>query len=148
MPELSHLLPIPASCFILNISTGAEEELEMSTQLAKALLRFADKQAGESPFRTPIDTVLVMRSERQKPPSHLIYQPAMCIVAQGAKWATFGGDRYEYRACEALVVGIETPSVGGVAEASPDKPCLVLAFGLDLAIMRSVAEGLDPPPAM
>ena len=120
----------------------------MSTPLAKALLRFTSKQAGASPFRTPIDTVLVMRSERQKPPSHLIYQPAMCIVAQGAKWATFGGDRYEYRAGEALVVGIETPSVGGVAEASPDKPCLVLAFGLDLAIMRSVAEGLDEPPAM
>jgi AraC-like DNA-binding protein len=120
----------------------------MSTPLAQALLRFTGKQPGESPFRTPIDSVLVMRSERQKPPSHLIYQPAMCIVAQGAKWATFGGDRYEYGAGEALVVGIETPSVGGVAEASPDKPCLVLAFGLDLAIMRSVADGLDPPPAI
>jgi AraC-like DNA-binding protein len=44
------------------------------------------------------------------------------------------------------VVGVETPSIGRVFEASPGEPCLVLAFDLDLAIMRSVAEGLDAPP--
>jgi AraC-like DNA-binding protein len=70
----------------------------------------------------------------------------MCIVAQGAKWATFGGKRLEYRAGQALVIGVETPSIGRVVEASPGEPCLVLAFELDLAIMRSVAEGLDAPP--
>ncbi|MDQ0474382.1 AraC-like DNA-binding protein [Labrys wisconsinensis] len=70
----------------------------------------------------------------------------MCIVAQGAKWATFGGNRLEYRAGQALVVGVETPSIGRVVEATPDEPCLVLAFELDLAIVRSVAEGLDAPP--
>ncbi len=31
----------------------------------------------------------------------------MCVVAQGAKWATFGGDRLEYRAGQALVIGVE-----------------------------------------
>jgi AraC-like DNA-binding protein len=70
----------------------------------------------------------------------------MCIVAQGAKWAMFGDSKLEYRAGQALVVGVETPSVGRVFEASPGEPCLVLAFELDLAIMRSVAEGLEAPP--
>jgi AraC-like DNA-binding protein len=70
----------------------------------------------------------------------------MCIVAQGAKWAAFGDNRFEYRAGQALVVGVETPSFGRVIEASASKPCLVLAIALDLAIMRSVAEGLDVPP--
>jgi AraC-like DNA-binding protein len=51
-----------------------------------------------------------------------------------------------YRAGEALVIGVETPSVGRVIEASPDAPCLVMALELDLAILRSVAETLDPPP--
>jgi AraC-like DNA-binding protein len=44
------------------------------------------------------------------------------------------------------VIGVETPSVCRVFEASPGEPCLVLAFELDLAIMRSVAEGLEAPP--
>lgn len=70
----------------------------------------------------------------------------MCIVAQGAKWAMFGGDRLEYRAGQALVIGVETPSIGRVIEASPGQPCLVLAFELDLAIMRSIAEDLAQPP--
>ncbi len=76
----------------------------------------------------------------------MIFRPAMCIVAQGAKWAAFGGNRLEYRAGQALVIGVETPSIGRVFEASPGEPCLVVAFELDLAIMRSVAEGLEVPP--
>ena len=116
----------------------------MVTELAKALLRYTDSHPGESPFMTPI--LAILRSDHPKPPSHMISRPAVCIVAQGAKWATFGDQRLEYREGQALVVGVETPSIGRVVEASPGKPCLVLAFELDLAIMRSVAEGLDNPP--
>lgn len=118
----------------------------MADQLAEALLRYTDSQPGESPFMTAIDTMAILRSDHPKPPTHMISRPAMCVVAQGAKWATFGGNRLEYRAGQALVVGVETPSIGRVFEATPGEPCLVLAFELDLAIMRSVAEELDTPP--
>ncbi|QUD87432.1 AraC family transcriptional regulator [Phenylobacterium montanum] len=87
-----------------------------------------------------------MRSDHPKPPNHMLSRPAICIVAQGAKWGTFGDNRLEYRAGQALVIGVETPSVGRVVEASPGEPCLVLAVELDLAIMRSVADGLEAPP--
>src|SRR5579859_7193880 len=93
---------------------------------------------------TPI--LAILRSDHPKPPSHMISRPALCIVAQGAKWATFGDHRLEYRAGQALVIGVETPSIGRVFEASPGAPCLVLAVELDLAIVRSVAEALEEPP--
>jgi len=118
----------------------------MPDQLAETLLRYTDRQPGESPFRTPIDGLAILRSDHPKPPTHMISKPAMCIVAQGAKWAMSGGNRLEYRAGQALVIGVEAPSIGRVIEASPGEPCLVLAFELDLAIVRSVAEGLDAPP--
>jgi AraC-like DNA-binding protein len=118
----------------------------MPDQLAAALLRYTERQSGESPFMTAIDGLAIMRSDHPKPPNHMISRPAICIVAQGAKWAIFGGDKLEYRAGQALLVGVETPSIGRVVDASPGEPCLVLAFELDLAIMRSVAEGLDAPP--
>ncbi|MBI1202724.1 MAG: helix-turn-helix domain-containing protein [Rhodopseudomonas sp.] len=118
----------------------------MPDQLAEALLRYTDRRPGESLFMTAIDGLAIMRADHPKPPSHMIFKPAMCIVAQGAKWATFGDNRLEYTAGQALVIGVETPSIGRVVEASPGEPCLVLAFELDLAIMRSVAEGLDTPP--
>jgi AraC-like DNA-binding protein len=120
----------------------------MPNEFAEALLRFTNRQSGASPFATAIDTMIVMRSDQPKPPTHMISRPSMCVVAQGAKWATIGGTRLEYRAGQALVIGVETPSIGQVVEANPGAPCLVLAFALDLAIMRSVAEGLEHPPAM
>ena len=118
----------------------------MLDELAKALARHADGRPGTT--LTAIDGMAILRSDHPKPPTHMIFQPALCIVAQGAKWAAFGGDRLEYRAGQALVVGVETPSIGRVVEAEPGRPCLVLAIELDLATMRDVAEGLDPPPRM
>ena len=97
---------------------------------------------------TAIDGMAILRSDRPKPPTHMIFRPALCIVAQGAKWAAFGDDRLEYRAGQALVVGVETPSIGRVLEAEPGRPCLVLAIELDLDTLRSVADGLDVPPRM
>ncbi len=118
----------------------------MIRQLAQAVLRYTNNQAGGTPFKTAIEGFYILRSDHPKPPSHILFRPALCIVAQGAKWATFGGNRLVYRAGEALVVAVETPSVGRVMEASPGNPCLVLILELDLAIMRSVAEGMDAPP--
>ncbi len=118
----------------------------MTKQLAEALMRFTARQAGDSPYVTPIDGLIVMRSDQPKPPSHMISRPALCVVAQGAKWAMFGGAKMEYRAGQALLIGVETPSIGRVIEASTEEPCLVLAFELDLAIMRSVADSLPTPP--
>ncbi len=110
------------------------------------MLRYTEREPGDSPYATAIEGMVIMRSDRPKPPSHMIFRPSMCIVAQGTKWASFGGDQLVYRAGQALVVGVETPSTGRVVEASPGEPCLVLAFELDVAIMRSVAEGLDVAP--
>lgn len=118
----------------------------MLHDLADALLRFTESQPGENPYRTAIPGMGIMRSDHPKPPSHLLLRPALCIVAQGAKWGDFGGNRLEYRAGQALVIGVETPSVGRVFEASPDEPCLVLMLELDIAMMRGVAEGIDVLP--
>ncbi|MFO1013488.1 MAG: AraC family transcriptional regulator [Caulobacteraceae bacterium] len=118
----------------------------MPSPLAQALLAYTDRQPGESPFRTPIDGLGILRSDHPKPPRHLLQRPSLCIVAQGAKWGTFGDTKLEYKAGEALLIGVETPSVGQVFQASPDAPCLVLVFELDLAALRSVAETLPAPP--
>jgi AraC-like DNA-binding protein len=146
VPELANFLPIPAARDSLAGVSTRTEGADVSEQLAEALLRYTNSQTGESPFMTAIDGLAILRSDHPKPPSHMISRPALCIVAQGAKWAMFGDKMLEYRAGQALLIGVETPSIGRVAEASPGEPCLVLAFELDLAIMRSVAEGLDTPP--
>jgi AraC-like DNA-binding protein len=116
------------------------------SDLAKAILRYTKRQPGTSPYETAIDGVYILRADNPKPPSYRLANPALCIVAQGAKWATFGGSRLEYRAGQALVVGVQTPSLGRVFEARPDKPCLVLIVEFDPGMMRSVAEQMENPP--
>ncbi len=115
-------------------------------QLVQAMLGYTERRPGGSPFETAVDGMAILRSDHPKPPSHMIFKPSLCIVAQGAKWAMVGGDRLVYRAGQALVVGVDTPSIGRVVEARPGEPCLVLAIALDLEIMRSVAAGLHLPP--
>lgn len=119
----------------------------MSTELAAALLRYTESQPGSSPYVTPVEGLFILRSDLPRPPTFRSARPAICIVAQGAKWASFGGEQLEYGAAQALVVGVDTPSQGRVYEASPDKPCLVLILELDLAIVRAVAQEMPSPPA-
>lgn len=118
----------------------------MSKQLAQAVSDFTNRRTGGSPYVTAVDGMVVLRSDHPNPPLHRIANPAICIVVQGAKWATFGETRLDYRAGEALVVSVETPTVGCVSEASPDKPCLVLLLELDRSVMGAVAEDLEVVP--
>lgn len=115
----------------------------MIEKLAAALWAYTDHQIGESPYYTAIEGVGILRSDNPTPPVYRLMQPAICIVAQGAKKAIFGCEELSYQAGQALVVGVDTPSVGRVLEASHGKPCLVLAFEMNLAILRSVAEELS-----
>lgn len=118
----------------------------MLKDLVKAVRRYTDAQDGESPFATAIEGVTILRSDRERRPNHHIMKPALCIVVQGAKWAMFGNQRFDYRAGQALVVSVEMPAFGRVAEASPSEPYLGLIIEFDPAAMREVMEGLDAPP--
>lgn len=112
----------------------------------EAIRRYTDAQAGESPFITVIEGLTILRSNHEKRPSHLIFKPALCIVVQGAKWAIIGDRRFDYAAGQALVVSVEMPALGTVAEASPTKPYLGIIIEFDLAVMRQVMGLLNTPP--
>lgn len=118
----------------------------MWDRLVDAVARRTGAEAGENPFATAIDGLMLLRSNHEKGPSHLIFKPALCITVQGSKWSSFGDQRFEYPAGQALVVSVEMPALGRVTEASPEKPYLGIVLEFDLAIMRDVMEGLDNPP--
>ena len=124
----------------------------MSGQLAEALLRYTDNQPGESPFMTAIDGLAILRSDHPKPPRHMIALPAMCIVAQGAKWATFGDNRLEYRAGQALVVGVEQHSHVDASLGASDEVLFDRRVGEFVhrhvdAVMRRIDRGVEEPVA-
>ena len=96
----------------------------MLNDLVKAVTRWTDAQARESPFATAIEGFTILRSDHVKRPTHHILKPALCMVVQGTKWTTFAEKRLYYRAGQALVVNVEMPLFGTVAAASPKEPYL------------------------
>ena len=67
----------------------------MLKELVGAVRRYTEAQAGESPFVTAIEGVTILRSDHERRPDYRIHKPALCIVVQGAKWATFGNRRID-----------------------------------------------------
>ena len=118
----------------------------MPDGLVEAVRRYTDAQSGPSPFITAIEGLAILRSDHERRPNHLIFKPALCITVQGAKWAIFGDKRFDYRAGQALVVSVEMPALGTVAEASPTEPYLGVIIELDLGLMREVMDGLHHLP--
>ncbi len=116
-----------------------------SETLLQAVRRYAGAQGGSGPFETVVPGLIVLRADRPRRPAHLLFKPALCVVLQGAKWTTFGDQRLDYAAGQALVVSLEMPSHGRVVEASPAKPFLGLVIELDPATMREVLGSLDHP---
>jgi AraC-like DNA-binding protein len=115
-------------------------------KLVEAVRHYTDLQTGPGPFATAIPGLTILRSDHEKQPNYLIFKPALGIVVQGAKWAVFGDKRLDYRAGQALLVSIEMPAFGTVAEASLAEPYLGLIVEFDLALMREVMDTLSTVP--
>ena len=118
----------------------------MSDALLDLVRRHTRAGAAASPFVTPVAGLTLLRSDHEKLASHAIFKPALCVVAQGAKWTTFGGRRVDYRAGDALVVSVEMPAFSRIVEASPTEPFLGVVIEFDVTAMRDVLNALDDPP--
>ena len=119
----------------------------MLRDLADAVKSYTDTHDGQSPFKTAIASLTILRSDQETSPNRLIFKPALCITVQGAKSALFGDHRFRYGAGQALLVSVEMPGFGTVLEASPSEPFLGLILELDIAILREVVDELASPPA-
>ena len=118
----------------------------MRAALAEAIAAYTETRTGSSPYMTEINGLIILRSTDDKPPAQFIMKPSICVVAQGSKCTSFGGHRFKYRAGQALIVGLEVPSVGRITGGSEDKPFLGASIELDRATLREVLEGLEAPP--
>jgi AraC-like DNA-binding protein len=82
-------------------------------------------------FELRIPGVHAIRVSRPNPELvHALQQPALCIVAQGAKSVLLGQEVYEYDASRMLVYSVDLPVAAQVTRATPSEP--YLSFKLDL----------------
>lgn len=90
--------------------------------------------------------ILARRDEPSEPIS-ILYEPRVCVIAQGAKRVQLGDDAYVYDARHFLVTSVDLPTFVQVIKASPEKPYLGLVLKVDQReISQLMVDSNLPPP--
>jgi AraC-like DNA-binding protein len=76
-----------------------------------------------------------------------VYEPSLCVVAQGAKEVLLADETYRLDPAGSLLVSVDLPVAARVVEASPRRPYLAVRLALDPAVVGDLlADGTTAPP--
>ncbi|MRR07026.1 MAG: AraC family transcriptional regulator [Deltaproteobacteria bacterium] len=96
---------------------------------------------------TAVPGLSLFRRDGPTEPITGMYQPSICLVAQGAKRVMLGDDTFVYDAQHYLITSVHLPTVVQIIEASPEKPYLGLRLTFNLGeIAQLMADSNLPPP--
>jgi hypothetical protein len=96
--------------------------------LGKSIARWTDR--GDQLVTAIPGLSLFQRDEPTQPESRM-YEPRICLIAQGAKRVLLGDDTYVYGERHFLITSVNLPTVVQIIKASREKPCLGLILKLD-----------------
>jgi AraC-like DNA-binding protein len=112
--------------------------------LRTSIARLTDK--GEL-HTTAVPGLSLFRREEPTEPITGMYEPSVCLVAQGAKRVRLGDDIFVYDAHHYLITSVHLPTVVQIIEANPEKPYLGLRLMLDQReISQLMVDSNLPPP--
>jgi len=112
--------------------------------LRKSIARLTEK--GEL-HTSAVPGLSLFRREEQTEPISGMYEPSVCLVAQGAKRVRLGDDTFVYDAHHYLITSVHLPTVVQIIEASPERPYLGLRLMLDQReISQLMVDSNLPPP--
>ena len=112
--------------------------------LGEIIARWTEK--GEQ-HATAIPGLSLFRREEPTEPISGMYEPSICLVAQGAKRVLLGEDTYVYDPHHYLLTSVHLPTIVQIIEASPEKPYLGLRLKFEQReILQLMADSNLPPP--
>jgi AraC-like DNA-binding protein len=118
----------------------ATEEL---ARLAAAIER---QTRADGAFGTAVPALKLSRFSAPSDLVALVYEPSLCVVAQGAKEVLLADETYRLDPARFLLVSVELPVSARVVEASQGRPYLAARLSLDPAVVGELlAEAVAPP---
>ena len=95
--------------------------------------------------QTPIDGLAFFQRTRPTAPDTCLVEPALLVVAQGAKQMIVGGAPHRYDPSGFLITSLDIPGQTEILEASTEAPCLGLMMRLDQRMLAEmVARNVIP----
>jgi len=96
---------------------------------------------------TAIPGLSLFRRPEPTEPTSGMYEPSICMVAQGAKRVVLGDDTYVYDGRHYLITTVQLPTVVQIIEANRDKPYLGLRFKFNQhELSKLMVDSHLPPP--
>ncbi|WP_081074223.1 AraC family transcriptional regulator [Burkholderia diffusa] len=117
-------------------SDNAARVTVLKAELAATIDRLTN---GEGAFETAIPRLIIGKVSRILHPVHTVYEPALCVIAQGSKRVLLGDEVYAYDPSQYLVFAQNLPVVGQVVDASPECPHLAIRLNLDVKEITALA---------
>ncbi|WFS61828.1 AraC family transcriptional regulator [Pseudodesulfovibrio thermohalotolerans] len=114
------------------------------TALAKNIYRWTEENDHLEPG---IPGLMLVRYEAPTEPMSAMYEPCICLVAQGAKKVQLGNEEYIYDKNNLLLTSVGLPGVAQVIQASKEKPLLSLVLKIDLRMVAQLMVDSNLPVA-
>lgn len=99
------------------------------------------------PITEALPGVLLLRADAPTHATPVVYEPMLCLVAQGAKRVIVGRRTLVYREATSMVVTLAMPVTGQVVQASATQPYLAVGFRLDPAALAELLLAMPPQAA-
>lgn len=113
-------------------------------ELGRRIARLTDE--GDLP-QTSVPGLSLYRRAEPTPPVSGMYEPSVCVVAQGAKRVFLGDESYLYDARRYLITSVHLPTVVQVVKASEEEPYLGFKLTIDRREISQLMADSNLPPA-
>ena len=112
------------------------------------LTRLMEQQTRrtDGAYPTAVRGLTLFRRSAPTPPVGIMYEPALCVIAQGTKHIVLGEKEYRYDAQRYLLIAADVPAMAWVAQATPEVPYLGLKLLLDPLEVSEVVAQVGPRP--
>ena len=123
-----------------------KEKCDMLNIQRQALARNIARQTEQNHrLETAVPGLVLVRYEAPTQPASCMYEPTICLVAQGAKRVMLGDEEYLYDANHYLISSVGLLVVANVVEASPEVPLLGMVLKLDMRMLAQMMVDSNLP---
>src|SRR4051794_20785252 len=125
----------------------AEGGVDVATnELARLASAVERRAAADGAYDTAVPALRLSRFSAPSDLVALVYEPCLCVVAQGAKEVLLADETYRLDPAQSLLVSVDLPVAARVVEASRGRPYLAVRLALDPAVVGELlADGTAAP---
>ena len=124
------------------------QDLATTTALDAIAAFMTRYTAGDGIHATAVDRLTFLRAARPHEMMPTVYEPSLCLIAQGSKRVILGDDVLVYDRERYLVASVDLPVIGELLDATVERPYLCVMLRLDAKEVASMLlEAELPPPA-